>query len=127
MIATAFEKYAVLLETVTYERLYLNTPVRPPAESDVKTITPEKMQRAVDRLGGTAIDMLHSKGFHSEITDHYAAILSIIKRHPMNQHEILSFLETRACDDPEAVLDDLKEDSQVDAINYKGYVTFRLK
>jgi wyosine [tRNA(Phe)-imidazoG37] synthetase (radical SAM superfamily) len=123
----SFEKYAALLKTVTYERLYLNTPVRPPAESDVKTITPEKMQRAVDRLGGTAIDMLHSEGFHSEITDHYAAILSIIKRHPMNQHEILSFLETRKCDDPEAVLDDLKKDSQVDAIDYKGYVTFRLK
>jgi wyosine [tRNA(Phe)-imidazoG37] synthetase (radical SAM superfamily) len=124
---TSLEKYAALLKTFTYERLYLNTPVRPPAESDVKTINPEKMRQAVDRLGGIAIDMLHSEGFHSEITDHYAAILSIIKRHPMNQHEIIGFLKTRECDDPEAVLDDLKEDTQVDAIDYKGYVTFRLK
>ena len=124
---SSFEKYASLLETVTYERLYLNTPVRPPAESDVKTINNKRMRQAVDRLGGTAIDMLHSEGFHSEITDHYAAILSIIKRHPMNQHEILSFLEKRECGDPKTVLDDLKEDSQVDAVNYKGYVTFRLK
>ena len=124
---TSFEKYAALLETVTYDRLYLNTPVRPPAESDVKTINPEKMRQVVDRLGGTAVDMLHSEGFHSEITDHYVAILSIIKRHPVNQFEILSFLETRECDDPETVLNDLKEDRQVDAISYKGCVTFRLK
>ena len=121
----ALEKYAQLLKELKYQRLYLNTPVRPPAEPDVYALDPDKMQKAVSILGGISIDLLHSQGFHSEIADHNAAILSIIKRHPMNQFEIESFLKTRGCKNIKEVMENLQQDDAVTAIKYKGYTTYR--
>ncbi len=50
------------------------------------------MKFAVKELGGISIDMLSTGDFFSEIKDSYEAILNIIRRHPMNQFEINSFL-----------------------------------
>lgn len=123
----SLKKYAVALSNYRYDRLYINTPVRPPSESYVKAVDHEKMNHAVEILGGISIDLLDSQGFHSEIKDHYEAIMSIIKRHPMNQFEIEGFLKPRGCDNIDSILDGLKKDNQVAAVNYKGYDTYRLK
>lgn len=123
----ALAKFKSLLKDIPYHRLYLNTPVRPPAEANINTISPERMEYAVDLLGGISIDLLESQGFYSEISDHYAAIMSIIRRHPMNQFEIEGFLKSRGSDDPQKVISALENDTQIDAINYKGFTTFRLK
>lgn len=123
----SLEKYKNILEGIHYDRLYLNTPVRPPAEAYAKALSPERMERAVELLGGISIDMLASEGFHSDIPDHKDAILSIIKRHPMNQFEIEGFLKSRGCEEPAAVLDELRNDDRIDAIVYKGFETFRLR
>lgn len=120
-------KYKGLLQEIHHDRLYLNTPVRPPAESYAKAVSPERMERAVELLGGISIEMLVSEGFHSEIPDHKEAILSIIKRHPMNQFEIEGFLKSRGCQEPSAILDELRKDSRVVSIVYKGFETFRLR
>lgn len=122
----ALEKYVRLLKKLKYDRLYLNTPVRPPAEEHVEVIDNSRMQRAVDLLGGISIDLLVTQGFHSEIADDYQAILSIIRRHPMNGFEIQSFLDSRACPDAEGIIDRLKKDEEVSVLDYKGYLTFRV-
>lgn len=124
---TTLPKYADILKQIRYSKVYLNTPVRPPAEAYVLAIEPERMQSAARILGAIPIDVLHSQGFHSEIKDDYAAILSIIKRHPMNQHEIGGFLESRGCREIDAILSRLQQDLRVTVINYKGYETYRLK
>jgi wyosine [tRNA(Phe)-imidazoG37] synthetase (radical SAM superfamily) len=120
-------KYKRILEGIRYDRLYLNTPVRPPAEPYARAVSPEKMKRAVEVLGGISIDMLATEGFHSEIPDNKEAVLSIIKRHPMNQFEIEGFLKSRGCGDPAAVIVELRNDGRVETILYKGYETFRLR
>ena len=118
-------KLKKLVDKIKYDRLYINTPVRPPAESQVGESTDKRIEKAVDILGGIAINLAVSKGFYSEVKDDYEAILSIIKRHPMNQHEIKSFLEDRNCQDKDKVFKDLELNKQVEKINYKGYVTYR--
>ena len=125
--AESLNRYSRILETIQYEKLYLNTPVRPPAETDVIAIESEKMRQAAEFLGGISIDLLVSEGFHSEINDDYEAVLSIIKRHPMNQFEITGFLKTRDNTDKDKVFSKLENDNTVDVINYKGYDTYRLK
>lgn len=122
----SLEKFARILQRIRYDRLYLNTPVRPPAEPYAKAVSSERMKRAAERLGGISIDILASKGFHSEIPDHKEAILSIIKRHPMNRAEIEGFLKSRGCEDINAILDELRNDSRVISIFYEGIETFRL-
>lgn len=116
-----------ILKALKYDQVYINTPIRPPSESYVKVISQEKMLRAIEILGGISIDLLVSDGFKSEIMDDYAAIISIIKRHPMNQFEIENFIRTRACGDIGEIFNTLKQDRLVTMITYKGYEVFRLK
>lgn len=120
-------KYKKILSGINYDRLYINTPIRPPAESEVKAIDNERMKAAVDILGGISIDLLESSGFYSEIEDDLEAIMSIIKRHPMNQFEIEGFLQSRNCKDIENIIQKLRINTRINVINYKGYDTFRLK
>jgi len=115
------------LESVHYDRLYLNTPVRPPAESFVECVTNTRMRQIARQLSGISIDLLVSDGFHSEIEDDIEAIKSIIKRHPMNQYEIQGFLEKRACKNIQEVIKDLGTDDDVEKISYKNFETYRLK
>lgn len=120
-------KFQELLKELKYDRLYLNTPVRPPAEADVNVVSEERMRYAVEILGGISIEMMSSGAFFSEIEDDYEAVKSIIGRHPMNQFEVRGFLESRDVKDPEAMMEQMKKDEEIHVIDYKGILTFRLK
>ena len=120
-------KFQELLKELKYDRLYLNTPVRPPAEADVNVVSEERMRYAVETLGGISIEMMSSGAFFSEIEDDYEAVKSIIGRHPMNQFEVRGFLESRDVKDPEAMMEQMKKDEAIHVIDYKGILTFRLK
>lgn len=122
----SLHKYLEMLAELKYERLYLNTPVRPPAEKQVKPLGEAGMRHAVEVLGGISLDFFASEGFQSNLHDSYAAIMSIIKRHPMNQFEIESFLKIRN-EDAIVFLRRLESDSAVKVVNYKGYKTYRLR
>lgn len=115
------------LNNLNYDRLYINTPVRPPAEDWVQQASDESIQLAVKILNGVSIDMLKSEGFYSEEENDYDAILSIIRRHPMNQFEINSFLNTRNCKNINEIFEKLSMNDNVEIVNYKGYNTYRLK
>ena len=125
----SLRKYAEALKKIKCDRVYINTPVRPPAETYAKEISPERMNRAVEILGGIPINFLDTEGFHSEIPDDYEAIMSIIKRHPMNQFEVESFLASRGCDKLaiEGICSRMRADDKVTAIDYMGIVTYRLR
>ena len=123
----SLSKYEQALKKIKYDRLYLNTPVRPPAEAGVESISCEAMNKAAARLGGISIDLLVSQGFHSEIEDDYEAILGIIKRHPMNQFEIRSFLESRNSKRIDWIMEMLGRDENINVLNYRGINTYRLK
>lgn len=116
-----------LLGTINYHKLYINSPVRPPAETFVKEVSKEVIEEAVSILGGISIDKLVSEGFYSEIEDDYEAVLSIIKRHPMNQFEIKSFIEQREKSNVEDFFKRLNNDDNIEVVNYKNYCTYRLK
>lgn len=122
----AIQALKKLVEPIRYDRLYLNTPVRPPAESFAKPVSSQKMEELVGIMGGISIDLLSSVGFQSDCQDHQRAILSIIARHPMNQFEIETFLLSRGCSDPKVIIESLRKDPTIECIPYKGYYTYRL-
>ncbi len=121
------KEYKTLLEELNYDRLYLNTPVRPPAEKNIEAVLPGVMIKIQSVLGGIAINLLDSEGFYSDISNHQEAIYSIIKRHPMNQYEIESFLKSRDCTDIKNEMILLDSNPYIESILYKGYKTYRLK
>lgn len=122
----ALRKLKELVQQLKYQRLYINTPVRVPAENWVEQPLKEVVQKAAALLGALTLDSLAEGSFYSEIKDDYEAILSIIKRHPMNQHEINSFLASRHCQDTQEIWNKLKQNKDVEVISYKGYDTYRL-
>ena len=119
-------EFKKLVSNIRYDRLYINTPVRPPAEKSVRESSKEAINRAVEILGGISIDSLSSGTFGSDIEDDYDAVLSIIGRHPMNQHEITSFLQSRDNKDMNNIFEKLNSNDKVDKKEYKGYITYCL-
>ncbi|MBN2300712.1 MAG: radical SAM protein [Acholeplasmataceae bacterium] len=115
------------LKKIKYNKLYLNTPVRPPAEVGILPIDKDIMNHFSKELEGISIDLLTSIGFQSDIKDDVSAIKSIIKRHPMNQYEILGFLKHRECSSPQIILNKLKNDTDIEIVSYRNYQTYRLK
>ena len=122
-------KLKELIKNINYSKIYINTAVRPPAESWVKPASKETIDFAVELLDGISIDNLSDGNFISEIKDNYEAILSIIKRHPMNQHELKGFLLGRKLTNKEIenIFLRLKEDENIEILEYKGFYTYRLK
>lgn len=122
-------KLKKLIKNINYSKIYINTAVRPPAESWVKPASKETINFAVDLLNGISIDSLSNGDFTSEIKDDYEAIISIIKRHPMNQHELKGFLLGRKANEKEVenIFIKLKNDNNIEILNYKGLHTYRLK
>lgn len=123
----SIDKFKELFSKLSYEKLYINTPVRPPAEDYAVVSSKERINYACKVLGGISIDALASGSFFSEIEDDYDAILSIIGRHPMNQHEISGFLDSRNVKNADELFDRLNKDDNVIPTEYKGYITYRLK
>lgn len=121
------DEFAKLIEKIPHDRVYINTPVRPPAENFVEVATSDEINYAVDKLNGISIDKLTSGSFFSEIPDSYDAILNLIKRHPMTQFEIQSLLASRREENIDSFFTKLANDNNVNSINYKGIITYRLK
>ena len=127
---TALNALKKLAGTVRHDRLYINTPVRPPAESFVSAPADAVVEKAVKLTGGIAINHLTSGSFSSDIKDTYEAVISIIKRHPMNRFEIESFVASRKVDSFPPCADlfsRLEKDAHVQTIDYKGIKTYRYK
>jgi len=123
----AVEELKTLLKRLKYEKYYLNSPVRPPAVKSVKPVSHEKMDEIAKILKGINIDMLADPNFFSNISDNYEAILSIIRRHPMNRFEIQSFLDSRKEKNSDYILSKLEKNTDIEVINYKTFDTFRFR
>ncbi len=120
-------KFAAMLPKIKYDRVYINTPVRPPAESFAEPPSKEQIQKAVEKLSAISIDMLSTGNFFSDVSDHYEAIKNICQRHPMNSFELETFLSSRNVADIETYKKRLEEDPEINCIKYKGITSYRLK
>ncbi len=122
----ALEAFKEMLKDIHYEKVFVNAPVRPPAESYVETPRDEVIEKFASGLNAYSINHLTDSEFSSSIKDDFEAVLSIIARHPMNQHEIASFISSRS-GDAQGMLGRLNGDETIDKLKYKGYVTYRMK
>ncbi|PNR87157.1 Fe-S oxidoreductase [Petrotoga sp. 9T1HF07.CasAA.8.2] len=122
----SLRKIKEIFNRISYDRLYINLPMRPPAENWVTVPEKEKIELAQNILGGISLDFLEEEDFYSSIEDDLEAILSIIKRHPMNQHEIESFLDQRRCENKNEIFEKLEKDENVEKVQYFGLNVYRL-
>ena len=83
-----------ILERVGPEEIHISMPTRPPAEPWVELPSPESRERAASILGGVAkvlqpVEMNVESCIDEELAD---AVVSIVRRHPMQESELVSNL-----------------------------------
>lgn len=103
------ERTAEAINALHPDRVFINTPVRAPAEPWVDVASEEAIALAARLTGGTPIDELTHGDFDSAEADPVEAVASICLRHPMNRFEILHFLEQRGVKDTEGFFRRLTE------------------
>lgn len=82
-------KIAAIIESINPDRIDLNTAVRPPADSGVKTATPEQLAERAELFGPKAsvTASFKKQSFQSlEISEE--ALLGLIKRHPATAEQL---------------------------------------
>ena len=120
---------ALLIEKINYlnpDKVFVNTPVRPPAEAWVERCPKEFVEKLQKHFRTNTDVEIPDSNLYSNNLDLYQAIKEIIKRHPLDQSGIEKFCKTRH-EDASMIINRLKDDSQVEKINYESKCFFRIK
>ncbi len=120
----ALDAFKELLGAFRYDRLYLNTPVRPPREARVKKPSTERVKTFSEVLGGIALDYLSDEVYTSADADDYDALVALIKRHPLHRQEIQSFLEARKHDNVEGIIERLEKDKAIRVVEHDHFTMY---
>jgi len=110
------------LEKIKPDRIYINVPIRPPAEKWVEIPDEEALVRAHSILGDVFIiaskevGSFDTRGF-SNLED---AILSITRRHPMRRSQIRDTLQRYGEENFEEIIDRLIKEGKLRKIEYRG-------
>ena len=110
------------LKKIMPDRVYINVPIRPPAEPWAVPPDEEAIVKAHAILGNV-VPITHPEqgefdleGFENPVE----AIKSICRRHPMREDEIIETLKKRFEDIPDNFLDQLVKRGELKRINYRG-------
>ena len=114
------------LRRIHPDRVYLNAPIRPPAERWVEIPDEEGLGRAHSILGNTTSIVYHEEGeFGLEgFENPLEAILMIVQRHPMREEQIVETLAPFSQGAIRDALDELENSDRVRQIPYEGKVFY---
>lgn len=83
----SLKKLKEKIEKLQPERVYVNVPIRPPAEDWVKIPDEENLKYAKKELNAYVIEK-HVNGNFLTKRDDYSAVVDILKRHPLRVNDI---------------------------------------
>ena len=112
------------LRRIRPDRVHLNVPIRPPAESWVEIPDGESLIRAIAILGEAAPIATPAEGEFGLTGDMPVAdaIVEIIRRHPIQEGNLLEILNTRQPDQVQEMLVALETGGQARRHIYQGQV-----
>ncbi len=125
-------KIAELISEIHPNVVFVNAPVRPPAEQWVKIPDEKMVIKAREILDARRMDYLPTGDFTSLESNPTKAVLDIIGRHPMREEDIITFLKGRkSLSNIERVKDEiiknLRKNLKVQEIAYGTTRFFRIK
>lgn len=118
------KKLAERIAKLKPDRVYINVPLRPPAEPWVEKPDETTIKQAREILNATSIEKGAPGKFVSPESNAESALLEIIKRHPMSKSSICGFLEQRKIN-CEQFLRQFEKLGHVKKIVYNGTVFYR--
>ncbi len=128
----SLKKIADLIKDIHPNVVFVNVPVRPPAEQWVKIPDERMIIKAREILDARRMDYLPTGDFTSIELNPTKAVLDIIGRHPMREEDIITFLKGRkSLIDVEGLKDEiiknLRKNPKVQEIAYGTTRFFRIK
>jgi wyosine [tRNA(Phe)-imidazoG37] synthetase (radical SAM superfamily) len=116
------------IKNIEPDRVYINVPVRPPAEKYVEIPSKAQIDFAKDVFKAESIEKIQKGDFSSLEEDALQGVIQIIKRHPMKESEIKQFVISMK-DEYEfhKVLERLNNHNNVEIIEKDDQRFFRFK
>ncbi len=111
-----------IIDSIGFDKVFINVPIRPPAESWVKIPDPEVLLEAQEILSAESISLYET----SEVTSINKTatpeqnILEIAQRHPLRKDQIFSLLETLPKNDVENLLLRMEEEGKIKSVTYNN-------
>ncbi|MGC9384076.1 MAG: radical SAM protein [Kosmotogaceae bacterium] len=116
------------IKNIDPDRVYINVPVRPPAEKYVDIPDKAEIDFAKDVFKAESIEKIQKGDFSSLEEDALQGVIQIIKRHPMKESEIKQFvLSMKDENEFHKVLERLSNHNNVEIIEKNDQRFFRFK
>ncbi len=116
-----------IIKDLKPHRVYINVPIRPPAESWVEVPDDETLRMAAKILGAVPLGSMEEGTFYvKDDEDPFTAILNIIKRHPMRRKQIEKVAQDHGWD-KESLIESLKKSDLVEVVSSHGTEFFRYR
>ncbi len=111
-----------VFDRINPDRIYINIPIRPPAEPWVRPPDEEAIVRAKAILGDVIPINFYETGDFSiqGFDDPVEAVVAICRRHPMRLEEIVETLAERFPGVNKSFLEKLKDEGRLKKITYRG-------
>jgi wyosine [tRNA(Phe)-imidazoG37] synthetase (radical SAM superfamily) len=117
------------IDQLNVDRVYINVPIRPPAESWVKIPPTFKLTEAQDIL--KAENIAHFEEILIESVDQETTpenqILSILKRHPLRIEQIYTLFPEMKKGEIDLLLDSMRKDEFIESIDYNNRIFWKVK
>ena len=114
------------IDRLSPHRVYINVPIRPPAEKWVDMPDEDTLKMAQEILGAIPLGSMEEGTFYVSGEDPVEAILRIIKRHPMREAQIMKVAECKGWDGKQ-LLKSLFLRNDVEVISAHGVKFYRYK
>ncbi|MHA1752959.1 MAG: radical SAM protein [Candidatus Helarchaeota archaeon] len=115
-------------EQIKPDKVYINVPIRPPAENWVKVPTNEGLASIKQSFKNVVeINMPEIGDFQvidENISELKKELSEIIKRHPMRLDQLKNLLKSKNIKAPEKVISELEELGIIKQVNYDGKIFF---
>ncbi|MHA1271419.1 MAG: radical SAM protein [Candidatus Helarchaeota archaeon] len=110
------------------DRVYINIPIRPPAEKWVK-IPSEKSLSQIREIFEDVVEIIlpETGNFHiisNDILSLKNELIQIIKRHPMRLDQLEMSLKQNGIDNPLEIISELERDGLINRLNYQNKIFF---
>lgn len=121
---TAINKH---IQRIKPDNIFLNIPIRPPAEFWVEPPTKESIKLAFEIFGDIVSIITEEVGDFSVegFKDPIDAIVYLVRRHPMRKEQVIEVLKQFNGIDINEKLFQLLESGKVKAVDYKGKIFLR--
>ncbi|MBO8160538.1 MAG: radical SAM protein [Thermosipho sp. (in: Bacteria)] len=118
----SLKKIKEKIDEINPDKVFVNVPIRPPAEEWVKIPEEQNISLAKKILNASTIEKYAEGEFKTLNSNVYEAIIGIIKRHPLRLEDI-----QRNFKNSEKIIKKLFNDKNVEKCSYNGKIFFRFK